>query len=403
MRIKEINISGYRSLRNFTIHPGPITVCVGPNGSGKSNIYNALRLLKAAAAGEFARSIVAEGGMDSIFWAGERTEDETGKIKIGLRAGAMSYSMRFGIMPVSERSSDGEGIKDRGLDYFRQDPDIKFEQLEFIDRGKSIPLLKRKRAAVIARNMEGRSIPYALPLESGESVLSALREPQKFPELFKLRQDFMSWRFYHDFRTDLDSPIRKPHKATMTTVLSDNGHDLTSAIATIWAVGDRERFDSLIDLAFPGAEIDLDEEDGVLDIAMVSPGLYRKLSARELSDGTLQYLLLVTALLSPRPAPFMVLNEPETSIHQDLIPSLAELIKEASKKSQVFLTTHSQELASVLKKESNCRLFELAKEDGATIVPGLRLEDQKDYEGDENESEEGDLMEDFAHDDDDDD
>ncbi|MEZ4544548.1 MAG: AAA family ATPase [Cyanobacteriota/Melainabacteria group bacterium] len=273
MRIKEINISGYRSLRSFTIHPGPVTVCVGPNGSGKSNIYNALRLLKAAAAGEFARSIVTEGGMDSIFWAGERTEDETGKIKIGLRTGAMSYSMRFGIMPVSERSSDGR--HGRGLDYFKQDPDIKFEQVEFMDRGKAIPLLRENSAfTVIARNMEGRSIPYALPLESGESVLSALREPQKFPELFKLRQDFLSWRFYHDFRTDLDSPIRKPQKATMTSVLSDNGHDLTSAIATIWAVGD-ERFDSLIDL-FPGAEIDLDEEDGVLDIAMVSPGLYRK-------------------------------------------------------------------------------------------------------------------------------
>ncbi|MEZ4544547.1 MAG: AAA family ATPase [Cyanobacteriota/Melainabacteria group bacterium] len=109
----------------------------------------------------------------------------------------------------------------------------------------------------------------------------------------------------------------------------------------------------------------------------------------------------MTALLSPRPAPFMVLNEPETSIHQDLIPSLAELIKEASKKSQVFLTTHSQELASVLKKESNCRLFELAKKEGATIVPAVKLEDQKDYEGDENEVEEGDLMEDFGDDEDD--
>lgn len=54
-----------------------------------------------------------------------------------------------------------------------------------------------------------------------------------------------------------------------------------------------------------------------------------------------------------------------------------------------------------MKKESNCRLFELAKKEGATIVPAVKLEDQKDYEGDENEVEEGDLMEDFGDDEDD--
>ncbi len=76
--------------------------------------------------------------------------------------------------------------------------------------------------------------------------------------------------------------------------------------------------------------------------------MFRDLSAREFSDGTLQYLCILAALLTPRPAPFMVLNEPETSIHPDLFKPMAELILLASKNSQILLTTHSKDLARYL-------------------------------------------------------
>src|SRR5262249_20128960 len=158
------------------------------------------------------------------------------------------------------------------------------------------------------------------------SVLSELREPHNFPELSILRSVFLRWRFYHDFRTDLQSPIRQARLGTIMPVLSHDGTDLPSAIATIRATGQREKLDEAIEAAFPGSRLDVQPIDNELVLSMSSPGVFRELSAKELSDGTLQYLCLLAALLSPRPAPLMVLNEPETSIHPDLLGPLAELI-----------------------------------------------------------------------------
>ena len=77
-------------------------------------------------------------------------------------------------------------------------------------------------------------------------------------------------------------------------------------------------------------------------------GLLRPLGASELSDGTLRYLLLVAALLSPRAPTFMILNEPETSLHPDLLPPLARLIAKASQRSQVVVVSHAASLVSAL-------------------------------------------------------
>jgi predicted ATPase len=87
-----------------------------------------------------------------------------------------------------------------------------------------------------------------------------------------------------------------------------------------------------------------------------------------LSDGTLRYLLLVAALLSPRPPGLMVLNEPETSLHPELLPSLARLIAQASKRSQIVLVSHASPLVSALNAEANSRPIVLEKHLGETLV-----------------------------------
>lgn len=93
--------------------------------------------------------------------------------------------------------------------------------------------------------------------------------------------------------------------------------------------------------------------------------------ARELSDGTLKYLCLVAALMSPRPPALIALNEPESSLHPDLIQPLAELIVNASKASQVWVTTHAQSLAQAIKRIAAAGVTELRLSDGETIiVPG---------------------------------
>jgi predicted ATPase len=96
-------------------------------------------------------------------------------------------------------------------------------------------------------------------------------------------------------------------------------------------------------------------------------GLLRPLKTSELSDGTLRYLLLIAALLTPRPPPLMILNEPETSLHPDLLPPLGRLIAVASDRWQIIVVTHAASLVATL-HNAGARQIVLTKELGETLV-----------------------------------
>ena len=151
-----------------------------------------------------------------------------------------------------------------------------------------------------------------------------------------------------------------------TPILAQDGHDLAAALQTIVEIGDHERLNEVIDQAFPGSSLRIDSVDGRFRIAMHMPGFQRPFMAQELSDGTLQYLCLTAALLSPRPPTLLALNEPEASIHPGLLPALAHLIAGAAENSQLWITTHSQQLASLISDRSGEGLIELRKVDGET-------------------------------------
>ena len=106
-------------------------------------------------------------------------------------------------------------------------------------------------------------------------------------------------------------------------MLGDDGHDLAAALQTIRAIGDAEALAAAVDDAFPGSTVSVCLTDAWFAVEMQQHGLLRPLGAGELSDGTLRYLLWVAALLTPRPPQLLVLNEPETSLHPDLLPALA--------------------------------------------------------------------------------
>ena len=100
---------------------------------------------------------------------------------------------------------------------------------------------------------------------------------------------------------------------------------------------------------------------------MKQHGLLRPLRAAELSDGTLRYLLWIAALLTPRP-PGLVLNEPETSLHRDLLPALGRLIAGTAERSQVLVVSHAPALIDALQALPECRSISLEKRIGETIV-----------------------------------
>ena len=109
---------------------------------------------------------------------------------------------------------------------------------------------------------------------------------------------------------------------------------------------------------------------------MRQPGLLRPLSGAELSDGTLRYLLWIAALLTPRPPALLVLNEPETSLHPDLLPALARLITRAAERTQMVVVSHAPALIDALQRDPECHSIALDKPLGETTVVGIKLLDK---------------------------
>jgi predicted ATPase len=125
--------------------------------------------------------------------------------------------------------------------------------------------------------------------------------------------------------------------------------------------------------AFPGSHLSVEAQNGRFELLLQQHGLLRTLSAAELSDGTLRYLLWAAALLTPRPPELMVLNEPETSLHPDLLPALARLILAATKDTQIIVVSHAPQLIGELTTSPVCTRLHLLKEFGETKLDGSTL------------------------------
>jgi predicted ATPase len=368
-------IANYRSLRNLIFPLKQLNLITGPNGSGKSSVYRALRLLAETAQGGVITSLAREGGLQSTLWAGpERlgravkrgdhpvegtVRKEPVNLRLGFAGDTFGYAIDLGLPPPNRYSA------------FSLDPEIKRECIWSgpILRPSSL-LVDRHDNVVRTKIEDGEWLVISYQLSSFDSMMAQFADPRNAPEMLALREQIRSWRFYDHFRTDLEAPTRLPQIGTHTPVLSNDGSDLAAAMQTIREVGNAAALDAAIADAFPGSTVSVENIQGRFEVTMSQHGLLRPLKAAELSDGTIRYLLWVAALLTPRPPELLVLNEPETSLHPDLLPALGRLIASAAERSQVFVVTHAAKLLKSLEKCDDCNLIRLEKQFGETKIVG---------------------------------
>lgn len=371
-------ISNYRSLRELVVPMGRLNLVTGANGSGKSNLYRALRLLAETAQGGVVPSLAREGGLPSVLWAGpENTSAAMRRGDAPIQGGPRQQrvALRMGFASEGYGYAIDLGIPAPALSMFSRDPEIKGEAIWSGPFLRASNLLVERRGAVV-RVREGRGWRIvAEHLGKFESLFTQIADPQRAPEVLVLRDSIRGWRFYDHFRSDQEAPARLPQLATFTPVLSHDGRDLAAAWQTIREIGDVQAVDAAVEDAFPGASVQVAESDGRFTLLFSQHGLLRPLASSELSDGTLRYLLWIAALHTPRPPPLMVLNEPETSLHPDLLPALARLIAQASRRTQVWVVSHASRLIAGLAQDPDCHSIALEKELSQTRISGQGLLD----------------------------
>lgn len=377
MQIRSMFAANYRSLKSIRMDMAGVNLFIGENGVGKSNLYRALQLIQAAVRGRLAHEIAREGGMASALWSGRRRSGDPVRIKLEAelldeeRALSFHYRVEAGLRPPIDAAG------------FAFEPQVKEEELR-VDAGRPTTMMKRKGPLISVRNGAGRMEEYPEQALTSETAIALLGDAGHYPEIGTFRRAIDGWRFFHGFRTDRDSPLRSPCLAVTATMLDEDGSNLAAVFATLAHTRqDTVDLDRAVADAFGGARLVVPDPLEFAEFSLVFPDFpQRQFSPRELSDGQMRFLALAGALLSYRRPRFIALNEPETSLHPDMLPALAEMIASASADSQIWIVTHSELLGAEIEKRCGTRPKRVIRKDGATWIEGMRLTGMIDEDDD---------------------
>ena len=370
MLLRSMFAQNYRSLRSIRMDLSGINLFIGENGVGKSNLYRALQLIQAATRGRLAHEIAAEGGMFSALWSGPR-RDVDGPFRIRLeaelldeeRAITFRYRVEAGLRPPAAAAG------------FPFEPQIKTEELSIETGTRPVTMMKRAGPAISVRGPNGRMQDYPEQAPTSETAIALLGDAGHYPEIGTFRRAIDGWRFFHGFRTDRFSPLRAPCLAVTAPLLDEDGSNIAAVFATlVHTREDTVDLDRAVAAALGGARLAVPLPEETASFGLSFPEFpNRVFQPRELSDGQIRFLGLAAALMSYRLPPLIALNEPEASLHPDMLLPLADMIAEAARSSQIWIVTHSEALAAAVREKCGARARHVVRRDGATWIEGMRL------------------------------
>lgn len=333
MSIKELSISGFRSLKQVTWKPGDLNVIIGANGTGKSNLLRFLEMISVVVKGNLGKYVQSLGGFNAISWDGQASS-----ISLDLHCESSDI--------VASPNYYRLRLDGWGADYVVGEEALTDDKSGevFIERNSST---ERFRGVVTDQFQELNR----LALNREETILSgvSVMALSFLPDVSSFKAKLSSTIIHHDIRVDRDATLRLPAVTRFEQRVDSDGQNLISVLHTLYT-GNRE-FERSIDEAMRAAfGEDYDKlifppaADQRIQLRVRWKHLKRETSSADLSDGTLRFLFLLTVLASPDPAPVIAIDEPEIGLHPAMLPIIAEYAVDASLRSQIIFTTHSPQL-----------------------------------------------------------
>ena len=312
-----------------------LNVFIGPNGSGKSNLLEVLALLRAAPR-NLPIPIKEMGGVVEWLWKGpESPRRATVDLVLDPPQGNMPVRHVLEVTENGQRFEVADERIENARSYGSQ------EDVYFFYRFRGgHPIIND-----LAQRSRGLRRENVKP---EESILSQVRDPESFPVLHWLQEQYERIRLYRDWTFGPSAPIRQEQSAHKSSdFLNSNGDNLALVLSKIRPRIRNEFIQSLKHLFDGIVDIHLTVDGGNV-LLFLEESDYREIPVTRLSDGTLRYLSLLAILLHPEPPPLVAIEEPELGLHPDLIPEIARLLVQASKRMQIMVTTHSRMLIDAL-------------------------------------------------------
>ncbi len=333
-----------------------LNVLIGPNGSGKSNFLEGIDILRSAPR-DLVSPIRKGGGIHDWIWRGKPGSIAVIGAIVENPQGSQPLRYQLTFAERGQRFELGsEAIEDERI----ADGQIYYGQL-----GREVFIYKDG----IRRNLRPEEV------KPEQSILAQRKDPDHYPELTYLGEALSRIQIYREWSLGRDSPLRLPQKADLPNdFLQEDGKNLALVLNRFQGEPAVKRrllnalnkfYEGITDfhVKIEGSTVQLFLEEGDVVIP-----------ATRLSDGTLRYLCLLAILCHPQPPPLICIEEPELGLHPDILPTVSKLLLEASERSQLIVTTHSDMLVDALTNDW-WSIVVCEKHDGQTVM--RRLDEEK--------------------------
>jgi len=363
---ERIHVQGFRRLYDLDLKLRPLNVMIGANGSGKTSLLDVFSLLADSASGNLKSTIRDLAGVDSNLTVLAGRDGEKAKFcefeveKTVLNFPPLKYAI---------------SLKPGGTSY-----SITAESLtQHSDPSKPDPMKHIESVQGRVRYFDPKTSRLIAPewqYDEQESALSQVQNMYQEPE--KFRRGLASSTHYHVLDVSPRAPVRLPQQMRDAKLPGHDGEDLVACL--YWMrEADPERFETIEDTlhaAFPGFErLNFPPvASGLIAMTWKEKNLKHPFFMHQLSEGTLRFLWLVTLLYSPGLTEITMLDEPEVSLHPELLSILADCLREASTRTQLVVATHADRLVRFLHPD------EIIVVDNADGVSAFTRADELDLE-----------------------